>query len=201
MPFSCFLVFLQVLSSCDDRAVNPELDAANPPQEQVDFCAIIEDHGEQYRPLYQQAKNERNGSTLDQLNAQMAALFADRNQKVIESLQPRHYHVEEWATTIQKIAHYARDGGGTVVELDLDANCRVKTTLEADLPEGTPLAAELNGRKVGDPLTVTGNFVMHYTDTTPPVRALEWSVTPGRSMLTPEYHLEVTRLGIGPPAS
>jgi hypothetical protein len=162
---------------------------------------VIEDHGDQYRPLYQQAKNERNGSTLDQLNAQMAALFADRNQKVIESLQPRHFHVEEWATMIQKIAHYARDGGGTVVELDLDAKCRVKTTLEADLTEGTPLAAELNGGKVGDPLTVTGNFVMHYTDTTPPVRALEWSVTPGRSMLTPEYHLEVTRFGTRPSAS
>jgi hypothetical protein len=163
MQFSCLLVFLQVLGSCDERAVNPELGAANPPQDQVDFCVIIEDHGDQYRPLYQQAKTERNGGSLDQLNAQMAGLFADRNKKIVESLQPRHFQVEEWATTIRKIAHYAQDGGGTLVELDLDASCRVKTTLEVDLAEATSLVAELNSRKVGDPLVINLPIIIAIT--------------------------------------
>jgi hypothetical protein len=202
MPLSCMLVFLQVLSSCDQpQTGNPDLAAANSPPDQVDFCGIIEDDGGQYSPLYQQAKNERNGNTLDQLNAQMATLFADRNKRVIDSLQKNHMHVEEWATSITKIAHYAQDGGGTVVEVALDAKCQVKTSIVIDLPDGTPLTAGLNNRKVGDPLVVSGNLIMHYTDTIPPVRALEWGVTRGQSMLTPEYHIEVTRFGVKPPTS
>src|SRR5215469_10051029 len=134
MPLSCMHVFLQVLSSCDQANTgNPDLVAANSPPDQVDFCTIIEDDGGQYSPLYKQAKTERNGATLDQLNAQMATLFADRNKRVIEALQTRHLHVEEWAASIQKIAHYAKDSGGTVVEVDLDAKCQVKTTIEIDL--------------------------------------------------------------------
>jgi len=201
MPLACYFTFLQVFGGCDQPAANQDLVAVNSPPDQVEFCTIVEDDGGQYAPLYKQAKGERNGAILDQLNAQMATLFADRNRRVIDSLQVHHMHVEEWATSIQKIAHYAQDGGGTVVELDLDAKCQVKTTVEIDLPETSPLAAELNNRKVGDPLVITGNFLMHYTETIPPVRALEWSVTPGRSMLTPEYHIEVSRFGIKSPTS
>jgi hypothetical protein len=201
MPLACYLVFLQVFGGCDQPTGNQELVAANSPPEQMDFCSVIEDDGGQYSPLYKQAKDERNGATLDQLNAQMATLFADRNKRIIDSLQTHHLHVDEWVTSIQKIAHYAQDGGGTVVELDLDAKCQVKTTIEVDLPDGTPLASDLNSKKVGDQLVITGNFIMHYTDTIPPVRALEWSVTSGRSMLMPEYHIEVTRFGIKPPTS
>ena len=83
----------------------------------------------------------------------------------------------------------------------LDAKCQVKTTIVIDLPESSPLASDLNNRKVGDQLVVTGNFIMHYTDTIPPVRALEWGVTHAQSMLTPEYHIEVTRFGVKPPIS
>jgi hypothetical protein len=202
MPLSCMHVFLQVLSSCDQANTgNPDLVAANSPPDQVDFCTIIEDDGGQYSPLYRQAKSERNGNTLDQLNAQMATLFADRNKRVIDELQAHSMHASEWATSITKIAHYAQDGGGTVVEVALDAKCQVKTAIVIDLPDSTPLAGELNGRKVGDPLVVTGNFIMHYTDTIPPVRALEWGLTRSQSMLTPEYHIEVTRLGVKPPTS
>src|SRR5579862_5371968 len=105
MPLACYLVFLQVFSGCDQPATsNQDLVAANSPPEQVDFCTIIEDDGGQYGPLYKQAKTERNGSTLDQLNAQMATLFADRNKRVIDSLQTHHLHAEEWATSITKIA-------------------------------------------------------------------------------------------------
>ena len=198
MQFSCVLAFLQVISSCDTRAVNPDLEAANPPSDQIDFCAIIEDDGGQYAPVYEQAKRERNGTILDQLNAQLATLFADRNKRMMESLQGHRMHAEEWSTSITKIAHYAQDGGGTVVELDLDAKCQVKTTIQVDLPDGTPLAAELNNRKVGDPLVISGFFIMHTTDTIPPVRALEWGVTHSQSMLTPEYHIEVSRFGLKP---
>lgn len=201
MQLGCILTVLQALIGCDDHAANADLQAANMPQEQVEFCGIIEDHSDQYQPLYNQVKRERDGSKIDQLNAQMASLFADRNRQMIESLQSRHLHVEEWITTIRKIAHYAQEGGGTRIELDLDAKCRAKTTLEVNLPDGSPLAATLANDKVGDVLAITGNFVMHYTETTPPVRALEWSVTPDRSMLTPEYHIEVTRFGIHPPTS
>jgi hypothetical protein len=201
MPLSCILVFLQALSSCDQPSTgNQDLVAANSPPDQADFCSIIEDDGGQYAPLYKEAKTERNGSTLDQLNAQMATLFADRNKRVIDALQTHHLHADEWATSIQKIAHYAQDGG-TVVEVATDAKCQVKTTIVIDLPESSPLASELNSRKVGDPLVITGNFTMHYTDTIPPVRALEWGVTHSQSMLTPEYHIEVTRFGVKPPIS
>ena len=70
-----------------------------------------------------------------------------------------------------------------------------------DVVDGTPLAASIGNPQVGDPLVITGSFVMHYTDTRPPVWALEWSVTPNRAMVTPEYHIEVTRFGVQPPAS
>ena len=59
----------------------------------------------------------------------------------------------------------------------------------------TPLDDEVR------PRVITGSFVMHYTDTTPPARALEWSVTRDRAMTTPEYHIEVTRFGVLPPPS
>ncbi len=102
------------------------------------------------------------------------------------------------------MSRYAQDsshGTGTVIELNLNVICRTKTTFQVDVADGTPLAAAIGDRKVGDPLVITGSFVMHYTDTTPPARALEWSVTPNRAMITPEYHIEVTRFGVMPPAS
>jgi hypothetical protein len=70
-----------------------------------------------------------------------------------------------------------------------------------DIADSSPLATILAERKTGDLLTITGNFVTHYTETRPPTRALEWSVTPNRSMITPEYHIEVTRFGVLPPPS
>jgi len=204
MPLACYIPILQLLFSCTDPSLSPELAAANPPPEQIEFCGIIDDQSDQYRPLYQQANQEPNGTAQDRLTAQMAAVYRVRNQRVMDSVQPRHFHIEEWGVRIDKISHYAQDsdgGSGTVIELNLNANCRTTTTLQVDIADGTPLAALLADRHTGDPLAITGSFVMHYTDTTPSVRALEWSVTPNRSMLTPEYHIEVTRFGVRPPAS
>jgi len=201
MQLACVITILQVFFTCGDPSLSPELNAANPPPDQIEFCGIIDDHSDQYLPLYEQAKQEPNGPTQDHLTAQMTELFRLRNQKVIESLVQRHFHVEEWGTKIDKISRYAQDsdgGTGTVIELNLNANCRTRTTLQVDVADGTPLAAALGGRNAGDTLVITGSFVMHYTETTPSVRALEWSVTPNRSMITPEYHIEVTRFGLTP---
>ncbi len=206
MQLSCLLTFLQAFFPCGDPSLPPELQAGNPPAEQIEFCGIIDDNSDQYRPLYEQAKQEPNGTNQDRLTAQMTDLFRARNQAVMDSVQPRHFHIEDWSMRIDKIARYAQDGdsgsgSGTVIELNLNANCRTHTTLQVDVPDGTPLAATLGDRKAGDPLAITGSFVTHYTETTPPVRALEWSVTPNRSMITPEYHIEVTRFGPKPATS
>jgi len=204
MQLACLVTILQVFFTCGDPTLPPELAAVNPPAEQIEFCGIIDDNSDQYRPLYEQAKQERNGSNQDLLTAQMTDMFRARNQKVMDSLQPRRLHIEDWATRVDKISRYSEDSGsgtGTVIELNLNANCRTRTTLQVDIADGTPLAASLGDRKAGDPLAITGSFVMHYTETTPPVRALEWSVTPNRSMITPEYHIEVTRFGLSPPGS
>ena len=202
MQLACAVTFLQAFFTCVDPSINPELAAVNPPADQIEFCGIIDDQSDQYRPLYEQVKQQPNGTAQDRLTAQMTELFRARNQKIIDSLAPRHFHVEVWGTRIDKISRYGQDrssGTGTVVELNLNASCRTRTTLQVDIVDGTPLAATLGDHKAGDPLAITGNFVMHYTETTPSVRALEWSVTPNRSMITPEYHIEVTRFGLSPP--
>jgi hypothetical protein len=206
MLLACYIPLLQLMFSCTDPSLSPELAAVNPPPDQIEFCGIIDDHSDQYLPLYGQSKKELNGPTQDGLIAQMRDVFRDRNEKIIVSLLQHHFHVEEWGTHIDKISHYADDSGsgnstGTLVELNLSANCRTKTTLQVDVADGTPLAATIADRKAGDNLAITGNFVMHYTDTTPPTRALEWSVTRDRAMTNPEYHIEVTRFGVLPPPS
>jgi hypothetical protein len=176
----------------------------NPPPDQIEFCGIIDDESDQYMPLYDQSKKEPNGAAQDRLISQMHEVYRARNQRVMESLTPHHLHIEEWGTHIDKISHYAQDSGsgtGTVIELNLNPNCRTRTTLQVDVADGTPLAATLADRKAGDNLAITGNFIMHYTDTMPPTRALEWSVTSGRGMTSPEYHIEVTRFGVLPPPS
>jgi hypothetical protein len=204
MGLACSIPILQLMFTCTDPSIPPDMAAANPAPEQVEFCGIIDDQTDQYRPLYEQSKKEPNGATQDRLTAQMADMFRDRKQKIMDSLLPRHFHIEEWGTHIDKLSRYAQDSGtgtGTVIELNLNANCRTKTTLQVDVVDGTPLATSLGDIKAGDNLAITGSFVMHYTDTTPPVRALEWSVTPNRAMITPEYHIEVTRFGVLPPSS
>jgi hypothetical protein len=204
MMLACYIPILQLMFTCTDPSLSPELAAVNPPPDQIEFCGIIDDQSDQYMPLYQQYKKEPNGPTQDSLTVQMREVFRTRNQKIIDSLLAHHFHVEEWGTHIDKMSHYAQDSGsgtGTVIELNLSANCRTKTTLQVDVVDGTPLAATLADRKAGDNLAITGNFVMHYTDTTPPTRALEWSVTRDRAMTTPEYHIEVTRFGVLPPPS
>jgi hypothetical protein len=204
MQFACYIPVISALMSCGDPSINPDLQAVNPPPDQIEFCQIIDDASDQYLPLADQRRKEPNGTAQDRLTAQMKDVFNDRKQKITDSLQPRHFHVEEWGTKIDKIAHYAQDGNngnGTVVELNLNANCRTKTTLQVDVADDGPLAASISDRKAGDLLVITGNFAMHYTDTTPPARALEWSVTPNRAMTTPEFHIEVTRFGVQPPSS
>jgi hypothetical protein len=202
MGLACFVPILQLFFTCTDPSLSPELAAVNPPPEQIEFCGIIDDQSDQYRPLYEQIKKEPNGIAQDRLSAQITDIYRTRNQRVMDSVQPRHFHIEEWGTHIDKISRYAQDGGtdtGTVIELNLNANCRTKTTLQVDVVDGTPLAAVLADRKAGDNLAITGTFMMHYTDTRPPVRALEWSVSPNRAMANPEYHIEVTRFGVLPP--
>jgi hypothetical protein len=204
MQFACYIPLLQALVSCGDPSLPPELEALNPPPEQIEFCGIIDDQTDQYRPLYEQSKREPNGGAQDRLTAQMSDLFKARKQKIMDSVLPHHFHIEEWGTKIDKLSRYAQEdssGAGTVIELNLNANCRTKTTLQVDIADGSPLAAAIADRKAGDTLVITGSFVMHYTDTMPPARALEWSVTPNRAMITPEYHIEVTRFGVMPPAS
>jgi len=204
MQLACYIPLIQALVSCGDPSIPPEMETVNPPPEQVEFCADIDDLTDQYKPLYEQSKKEPNGAAQDRLLAQMAELFKERKQKIMDSLGPRHLHIEEWGTKIDKVSHYAQDsssGNGTVIELNLNVNCRTKTTFQVDVVDGTPLAASIGNPQVGDPLVITGSFVMHYTDTRPPVWALEWSVTPNRAMVTPEYHIEVTRFGVQPPAS
>jgi hypothetical protein len=162
------------------------------PEQQVEFCAIVENGKSKYRDLlhrWSAANDAKNGIVTAQLSSEMTTVYRSRNEDIFRLLERTQFNFEDWSMTVLEINSVING----FVELKIHPLCSKITVIHATVA-AVPMALEvLAKKKLGDPLVASGTFVEKHTLTKPvSPEKFEMSFTESGSMDEPEYTAAIT---------
>ena len=167
------------------------------PNEETIFCSILEAANQAYQPIRSQWYDEKNGILRDRIGVQLEQLVDARNVRVLADFGWKAPFISKWVIKITAIrtSHFAPNQ----VDLEGSFPCGITAPFKAGEISATPrILAFPADKKIGDHISVTAFLMMHDATVNPPQKALEWSLTQGGSMASPEYRLDIKEMTAAP---
>jgi hypothetical protein len=170
----------------------PEKEGVKLPEQQVEFCSIVENAKSKYYDLlhrWSAADEQKNGIVTAQLSGEMTSVYRSRNEDIFRLLERTQFSFENWLMIVVEI----KSAINGFVDLKVHPLCSKITIIHATA-DAVPMYLDLlSKKKLGDRLVMSGTFVQKYSRAKPSSpEKFEMSLTRSGSMDEPEYTAVIT---------